>query len=70
MAAFSGVGVEITSLFTQDGKVVYDGFSKPDRNIRAFCQKRGIGNTHFCVIVADNDDGEELPAIRLWWVPE
>lgn len=70
LTAFSNLGVELTSLFTRDGKMVYDGFSKPDRDIRAFCLKRGAGNAYFGVLVADNDDGEELPAIRLWWAPE
>ena len=47
--------------------MVYDGYSNADRDILKYYQKNNLGNKYFGIIIGDNDDGEEMPSIRLWW---
>ena len=62
---FSTHGIEVTLLITKGGKILWN--QREDKNVKEFLDKNGESNEFFGVLNADNDDGEEMPTIRIWW---
>ncbi|CAL6019955.1 Conserved_hypothetical protein [Hexamita inflata] len=64
---FSDLNIEISQIFTKNGKMMYAGCGNEDRIIIKYLKDKNEFEDVFGIFNVGCDDGEEIPMLRIWW---